>query len=612
MRWVGPAGRRRPEPEGLGAAAGCGPVILPAMPPAHETPSRGRSPFAAAFLSLLFPGLGHAYLGAYRRGLGFAAPPLLFGALVAGFAVRMTEFDLAGLAVQSWFLIAVFILNLVALVYRAAAIVDAWSIARQLQGRPAAPRSPAVRQASMISMAGLAAVLLVMSGVHVMVARYDLLLSGTASCIFDSEATSCDPDATSEPDGTADPTQGPPVGGEVISPWNGQDRLNILLIGADEQGGGHNTDTMITMSIDPLTNQVAMFTLPRDTVDVPIPPGPARNVWGSVYGRKINSFWVDARGRADAFPGTRATRGYNGLKAILGHLYGLDIKYYVEVNFEGFRKVVDALGGVTINVQVPVADDDYPRPGGRRERLFVPAGVQHMTGTEALAYARSRKSTSDFDRSARQQRVIVSLRRQLDIGQVLRNINPLAEAIGQSLRTDIPRELVPQLLGLAERIDTRSIRSVIFTPPFYQEEFLSSPRGYIIVPRVSRIRAAVADAFNIDPGFAEARDALLEEGAELWVLNGTGRTGEAARLAEYLSYLGLAASAPNQRPDTSGLSATTIRAYNGAEDAFPLTVEALRTVFGVEVAPLVDAEVRVDFVIITGAATPELTPPPAP
>ncbi len=581
------------------------------MPPAHETLPRGRSPFAAAFLSLLFPGLGHAYLGAYRRGLGFAAPPLLIGALLAGFAVRMSELDLAGLAVQSWFLILLFIVNIVAFVYRAAAIVDAWSIGKLLEGSPTARRSPGLRQAGLASIAGLAAVILVMSGAHIVVARYDLLLSGTAACIFDPEGTACDrngPGASGDPGATL----GPAVSGEVVPPWNGQERLNILLIGADEQEGGHNTDTMITVSIDPVTNQVVMFSLPRDTVDVPIPPGPARNVYGSVYQGKINSFFSSARGRADAFPGTSATRGYTGLKAILGHLYGLDIKYYVEVNFSGFRKVVDALGGVTVNVQVPVVDDNFPRPGGQRMRLFVPAGVQHMTGAEALAYARSRKSTSDFERSARQQRVIVSLRRQLDVGQVLRNVNPLAEAIGQSLRTDIPRELVPQLLGLAERIDTRSIRSVIFTPPFYQQEFLNSPRGYIIVPFVDRIRAAIAEAFNVDPGFAEARDALLEEGAELWVLNGSGRTGEAARLSEYLSYLGMAASAPNQRPDTTGLVGTTIRAYNGAEERFPLTFAALGTVFGVAVTPVVDPEIRVDFVIITAESTPQLSPPPAP
>jgi LCP family protein required for cell wall assembly len=594
------------------------------MPPVHETLPRGRSPFAAAFLSLLFPGLGHVYLGAYRRGLGFAAPPLLLGALIAGFAVRMSAVDLAGLAIQSWFLITVFVSNLIALAYRAYAIVDAWSIARALAGGPSAASSAgpsaALRQAGLASVASLVAVLLVMSGIHLAVARYDQLLADTASCIFDPES-GCEPTESPGPTdeaatpgdaATPEPSVGPAVTGPVVPAWNGTDRLNILLIGADEQNGGHNTDTMITISIDPKSGQVVMFTLPRDTVDVPLPPGPARSVWGSVYAGKINSFFVAARGRSDVFPGTRATRGYTGLKAALGYLYGLDIKYYVEVNFDGFKKVVDALGGVTVNVQVPVLDDNFPQAAGHRERLFVPAGVQHMTGAEALEYARSRKSTSDFERGARQQRLIVSLRRQLDIAQVLKNINPLAEAIGQSLRTDIPRELVPQLLGLAERVDTRSIRSVIFTPPFYQVETLSGPRGYTIQPRVSRIRAAVAEAFNVDPGFAEARDALAAEGAAVWVLNGSGRTGEAARLSEYLSYLGIAASAPNQKPDVTGLPATTIRAYNGAEDKFPLTLAALKLVFGVEVVPITDAAVRVDFTVITSSSTPQLTPPPAP
>src|SRR5919107_4785441 len=101
-----------------------------------------------------------------------------------------------------------------------------------------------------------------------------------------------------------------------------------------------------------------------------------------------------------------------------------------------------------------------------RKRLYIPAGVQHMTGADALAYARSRKSTSDFERAARQQRVIVSLREQLDIGQALQNIDVLARAIGRSVKTDVPREIVPQLLGLSESISSRSIRSVIFTPPF--------------------------------------------------------------------------------------------------------------------------------------------------
>jgi len=178
----------------------------------------------------------------------------------------------------------------------------------------------------------------------------------------------------------------------------------------------------------------------------PGPPGKPRTVFGSVYAGKINSFFAAARRSSTAFPGERATRGYTGLKAILGNLYGLDIKYYVEVNFKGFREVVDALGGVTVNVQVPLLDDNFPGPGGRRVRLFVPAGMQHMTGSQALDYARSRKSTSDFERGARQQRIIVSLRQQLDIASVLRNINPLPEAVGQSRRPRLPPNPAPNPL----------------------------------------------------------------------------------------------------------------------------------------------------------------------
>jgi LCP family protein required for cell wall assembly len=581
----------------------------------HESSLRRRSGFVAAFLSLLFPGLGHAYLGAYRRGLGFAAPPLLIGALLAGIFVRLNTVDLVGMAVQGWFLTALFIVNLVALAYRAAAIIDAWAIARAIgPGRDRSPRSWLL-SAGGVSVAGLAAVLLVMSVAHLAVAHYDLLLAGTEECVFNADA-SCGVAGSPAPGDTSGPAASlaPGTGaGPSIPPWDGKTRLNILLIGVDEQGGAHNTDTMITVSIDPTTHQVALLTLPRDTVDVPVPPGPARNLFGATYFGKINSWFSAVRNRPDLFPGTANTRGYTGLKAILGNLYGLDIKYYVEVNFTGFEKVVDALGGVTVNVQIPVVDDFYPIVQGYHERLYIPAGIQHMTGPAALQFARSRHGSTDFDRGARQQRVLVSLRRQTDIAQILPSINALTDALKQSIRTDIPRELVPQLLGLAGSIDTHSIRSVIFTPPFYQQECLNCPpRGYIITPNVARIRAAVKEAFTIDPNFEAARTALTAEGAPVWVLNGTRQTGKASQVAGYLDYLGIAATAPNQRPDVSGLPGTTIRVYNGAADRDPLTLAALAKVFGVQPVAVTDPNVHVDFIVITGGATPNLTPPPLP
>jgi polyisoprenyl-teichoic acid--peptidoglycan teichoic acid transferase len=592
------------------------------MQATHESTPRARSGFVAAFLSLLFPGLGHAYLGAYRRGIGWAAPPLLLGALAAGLAIRMDARELAGVAIQVWFLNGVFVVNLILLAYRAAAIVDAWSIARQLGARGPARRPPELPGMTMLSIAGLLAVLMVMSVAHIAVARYDLLAASAANCVFANASTDCTPSTTPEPGSSggaaesAPGTIGPPV--ETApgqTPWDGTSRLNILLIGADEQNGGHNTDTMITVSIDPATNQIVMFTLPRDTVDVPVPPGPARNYYGATYQGKINAWWASTQNRTDFFPaipGIKGGPGYNGLKAILGNLYGLDIKYFVEVNFDGFKKIVDALGGVTINVQIPIVDDHYPGVRGALQRLYIPAGLQHMDGAAALRYARSRHTSTDFDRGARQQRVLVSLREQVNLSTILPAFDALTEAIKGSFITDIPRDIVPQLIRVADKTDSRSIRSVIFTPPYYQVETLNSPRGYIIQPRIDRIRAAVRDAFKVDPGFAEARDAVAAEGAAVWVLNGSGQTGQASTLAAYLDYLGIDATAPNQRPDTTGLSATTIRAYNGAETTFPLTAAALQAVFNVTVVPVTDPNARVDFAIITARSTPVLTPPPVP
>jgi LCP family protein required for cell wall assembly len=595
----------------------------------HDPASPRRAPrsaFAAAVLSLLFPGLGHLYAGAPARALGFAAPPLLALALVAGLVLRVDRLTLLGLLVQPSVLTAILVLDVVLLVYRAVAAVDAWRVAAYLNEAAVAgdrygPPRLRLRPASA---AGLLAVLVVMTGFHVAVARYDLQAMALVNCIFDETgAATCDEagpsptpggsaasgsPATPSPTSAASPVPTP----SPLPPWDGKERLNVLLIGSDEQGGGHNTDTLIVASIDPPTGRVALFSLPRDTVDVPVPAGPARALWGTVYRSKINSWFVNNRHRADLWPGSDRTRGYNALKSILGELYGLDIRWYVEVNFDGFTRLVDALGGVTINVQLPVFDDRYPGPDGRLRRVYIPAGVQHMTGAEALVYARSRHGSSDFDRGQRQQRVLLSLRQQTDIAAILPRLDELVDALKSTVRTDVPVDQLPKLLSLAEQIDPRSVRSYVFAPPFYAREILSGdPRGYVIIPNVNRIRAAVREAFTADPAEEARREALAGEGATVWVLNGSGVAGQASDLARYLESWGVTASAPNQRPDGRP-SQTRLLAYNGAETRFPATAAFLAAALGVEVSPTEDPTARVDFLVVTARTTPALTPPPAP
>jgi len=610
------------------------------MQRSQESRPRGRSPFVAAFLSLLFPGLGHAYAGAYQRALGFAAPPFLIAALVAGLALRVQPGQLIGFILTPVVLPGVFILNLALLIYRLIAIVDAYRVTAYLNamavsggGRLGRPRVVL----NSVSLGGLLAVILVMSSGHVVVARYDLLAlgalddpcvfldrdtSGTANCDAATPSSSGSQQPTDEPIDSPTPTDTPPpvqgsdLPNATIPPWNGTERLNILLIGSDQRPneGTYNTDTLIVVSIDPTTGQVAMFSLPRDSWGIPLPPGPLRNAYagsGGIFPHKINSLFTTVRNRPDLVPGTSKTRGYNGLKAVLGNLYGLDIKYFVEVNFDGFKKVVDDLGGVTINVQVPVLDESYPSDTGRLSRVYIPAGIQHMTGAQALVYARSRHGSDDFDRGYRQQRVLTSLREQADIGNLIPRIPVLLADVKNTVRTDIPQGELAKLAGLAGSVDTKNIRSYVFSYPRYGTQTGPGAAEYRYLPNVTRIRTAVANAFKVDPQLEDTRAALGQENASVWVLNGTGKAGQATTLAAYLDYYGLNTSAPNQKPPKNGSGGTQIVVYNGAETRLTDTIAFLESTLKTKVVLKNDPAVSADIVITTANATPNLSPPPS-
>jgi hypothetical protein len=206
------------------------------------------------------------------------------------------------------------------------------------------------------------------------------------------------------------------------------------------------------------------------------------------------------------------------------------------------------MGGVTINVQVPVSDDRFPSINGGLRRVYIPSGIQHMDGSQALRYARSRHGSSDFDRGARQQRVLLSLREQADPQDLIPRLPELIDALSSAVSTDIPSNQLAPLLGLASQVDTKNIRSYVFAPPFYGVESARNAPVYYIRPNVSKIRAAVRDAFTADPADEALRQTLAQEGGGVWVLNGTADSGRGTRVANYLDYHGLAASAPRGKP----------------------------------------------------------------
>ncbi len=609
----------------------------PRSPRAPRAP-RARSAFGAAFLSLIFPGLGHAYAGAWTRALGFAALPLLVIAAGAGVALRAERSELEALAINPGFLSGLLVANVLAFLYRGVAAVDAWNVARFLNaadaagdgrlGRARLPLNP-------LSIAGLAAVVLVMAGAHLAVWHYDALALSFVNCINPETAdASCDTAASGTPNpsdvvpsasgglsgASAGPVQTPngsASGGTPaaeLPPWDGTSRLNILLVGTDQRAenqGVFNTDTMIVVSIDPKTKQVAMLQLPRDTTDVPVPPA-AQAVWGAVYHNKINAWFADNQNRKDLWPGKTATaRGFAALKSILGNLYGLDIQYYVKVDFAGFVDAVNTLGGVQVNVQIPVADDNFPLTDQIKTRVYIPAGPQEMDGTQALVYARSRHLSDDFDRGHRQQRVILSFKNELDPQTVFANLNGLVSALKKAVQTDVPvgdTQVMGQLLQLASQIDTKNIRSYVFSPPYFATDMW--PVSSDVVINAPRVQQAAKQAFNLSPSILALQSSLGSEAAQVWVEDGKNGPGLAANNAAYLIYFGMDASAPTKLAPATPAH-TTITVYNGAETKLPATIKYLQNLYNVTVQTATNPAVKADIVILMGSDARQMTVPSA-
>lgn len=260
--------------------------------------------------------------------------------------------------------------------------------------------------------------------------------------------------------------------------WTGKPRVNILLLGSDASDTriGVRTDSMMVASIDTETGDTVLFGLPRNLERVPIPDSnPLSARWPNGYdcGDEclLNGVWTLASDAAEADPTLFAGDSNPGLtttRDVIGATLGLDIDRSLVVNLAGFEALVDAMGGVEINVKERVCVGCELRGGrivfsGGRKRWIEP-GVQRLDGYHALWYARSRAGSDDFSRMRRQRCVTAAILDQANPAELLRNYPSLARVVKDNVSVDIPQSELPAWAALIGTVqESGSIRSLPIT-----------------------------------------------------------------------------------------------------------------------------------------------------
>jgi polyisoprenyl-teichoic acid--peptidoglycan teichoic acid transferase len=258
---------------------------------------------------------------------------------------------------------------------------------------------------------------------------------------------------------------------DVPDPFGDQERVNVLLLGGDGGEGreGVRTDTVIVASIATDTGETTLFSLPRNLEDLPFPAdSPLAEIYpdGFESGNESESLLnaVYRNGPAD-YPdvlGPTDDPGADFLKLGVGEALGLDIDYFVLVNLDGFSRLVDALGGITVNVNYYVPINGDPGTGQLPDDYIAPGPDQHMDGFTALQFARGRFGLTDYDRMARQRCTIDAIIDAAAPATLLRKYQELAATTEDILSTDIPRSALDDFVDLGFLVKDADVQSVVF------------------------------------------------------------------------------------------------------------------------------------------------------
>ena len=267
---------------------------------------------------------------------------------------------------------------------------------------------------------------------------------------------------------------------DVKAIWASKPRVNVLLVGADDTKARNysadnsmNTDTIMVASINTSNGDTSIFQIPRNTAKMPFPADSplhqdfpdgfvGKDGDGSNPDYMANEIWstvsahhVDRMGETD-YPGADA------LKLATGEALGLKIDYFVMLDIDGLQKLIDALGGVTVNVneRLPIAGNTE----GKKPDGYLKVGPdQHLDGYHAMWYARSRSESTDYDRMGRQSCLMKAVLDQASPQTVLTRFESIADASGQMVVSDIPQGMLPAFVDLAINMRDANINRVVFT-----------------------------------------------------------------------------------------------------------------------------------------------------
>jgi LCP family protein required for cell wall assembly len=303
---------------------------------------------------------------------------------------------------------------------------------------------------------------------------------------------------------------------------NGQETVNFLLIGSDRRpGGSFRTDTMVIAILRPNEGQVSLISIPRD-------------LWVSIPGwenQRINTAYQ--HGVSVGHPGG----GPGLLKETILYNLGIRIDHTAMVEFDGFRQIVDTLGGVDVPVSCAYTDWRLIDPSFNPENennwhLYTTGpGVVHMDGDLALWYARSRQKSSDFDRGRRQQEVLRALFVQaLQAGTITR-IPELYENLRSTVETDLGLADLLQLAIYAPKMTNADIRSYYIRPP-YVNSWITEGGAYVLLPNEVALQGMLTEAMSPATQIVERQAVVIE------VMNGTSITGYETLAATRLNYAG--------------------------------------------------------------------------